>query len=156
MESLRLHDKLQVKAGIYFNQEVFGNFWGPLIGLDWKVSNRLQLYGTLPNNYKIEHAIKEKKWFTGLNFKAFTRSFQLLEERNNNYIRFDEIVLKGFIEYYGLKNFVIFLEGGRAFGNAPLLYQGGSRDLVSSASTNSTTKEYFLISLGCAFRIRSF
>ena len=102
IENYKLNSKIQLKAGLYFNKEAFGNFFVPLIGLDWKASDRLYCYGILPTNYKIEYAIVKKKVYSGINFKAYTRSFQLSKEQNNDYIRFDELVLKGFVEVLNL------------------------------------------------------
>ena len=117
---------------MYFNKEAFGNFFVPLIGLDWKASDRLYCYGILPTNYKIEYAIVKKKVYSGINFKAYTRSFQLSKEQNNDYIRFDELVLKGFVEYYFYKNIVLYFEIGWSLGKNPLQYKSNSNELTDS------------------------
>jgi hypothetical protein len=43
---------LKYKAGLYINQEFFGTFIVPLLGIDWKVNDRFQIFGTLPNSMK--------------------------------------------------------------------------------------------------------
>src|ERR1043166_1649202 len=45
---------LKIKAGLYYNREAFGNFYVPLVGVDWKINKRISMYGILPTNYKIE------------------------------------------------------------------------------------------------------
>jgi len=155
IENYKLKDELQIKAGFYFNREVFGNFFVPLIGIDWKPSDRWQFFGILPTNYKIEYTIKKKKWYTGINFKAFTRSFQLSESQNKDYVRFDEVVLKSFIEYYCFNNFIAYAEIGHSFGNSPLQYKSNTNEISNSNLNFSTEKNYLTFSFGFAYRIRS-
>lgn len=154
VENYKFSDKLQVKAGIYYNKEAFGSFVVPLLGVDWKASERLYFFGLLPTNYKIEYTIAKKKWYTGINFKAQTRSFQLSESQNNEYIRFDEVVLKGYAEYYFLNNLVAYCEIGHAFGDAPLQYKFNSEVLSSSNLNYASVRNYPLMSFGIAYRIR--
>src|ERR1019366_4420732 len=45
------NEKVKIKYGIYYNREFFGNLIVPLFGVDWKVSDRLYIYGVLPTNY---------------------------------------------------------------------------------------------------------
>lgn len=153
IENYKFNPKLQIKAGLYFNKETFGNFFVPLIGLDWKASDRLYCYGLLPTNYKIEYAIVKKKVNAGLNFKAFTRSFQLSEEQNYDYIRFDEIVLKGFVEYYFYQNIVLYVEIGRSLGKTPLQYRSNSNELSNQNFIYQPSNNYTLITVGLTYRI---
>jgi hypothetical protein len=101
-----------------------------------------------------EYTIAKKKWYTGINFKAQTRSFQLSESQNNDYIRFDEVVLKGYAEYYFLNNLVAYCEIGHAFGDAPLQYKFNSEVLSSSNLNYASVRNYPLMSFGIAYRIR--
>ncbi len=153
IENYKLNSKIQLKAGFYSNKEAFGNFFVPLIGIDWKASDKLYCYGILPTNYKIEYAIVKKKVNVGLNFKAFTRSFQLSDEQNNDYIRFDEVVLKGFVEYYFYQNIVFYAETGRSLGKKPLQYRSNSNELSNQNFIYQPTNNYTLISVGLTYRI---
>lgn len=153
IENYKLNPKIQLKAGFYINKEAFGNFFVPLLGLDWKATDRLYCYGILPTNYKIEYAIVKKKVNAGLNFKAFTRSFQLSEEQNNDYIRFDEVVLKGFVEYYFYQNIVFYAEIGRSLGKNPLEYRSNSDELSSQNSMYQPTNKYPMITVGLTYRL---
>ena len=153
IENYKLNPKIQLKAGFYINKEAFGNFFVPLLGLDWKATDRLYCYGILPTNYKIEYAIVKKKVNAGLNFKAFTRSFQLSDEQNNEYIRFDEVVLKGFVEYYFYQNIVLYAEIGRSLGKNPLQYRYNSNELSNQNFIYQPSNNYTLISVGLTYRI---
>ena len=155
IQNYKWNSKVQLKVGLYYNKEAFGNFFVPLVGLDWNASDRWQFFGLLPTNYKIEYAIAKKKWYTGVNFKAFTRSFQLSQEQNNDYIRFDEIVLKGFLEYYCASNIVAYVEIGRSFGKFLLQYKSNSEDLSYSSPNYTPIGNYVPFSIGFAYRIRT-
>ena len=155
IQNYKWNSKVQLKVGLYYNKEAFGNFFIPLVGLDWNASDRWQFFGLLPTNYKIEYAIAKKKWYTGVNFKAFTRSFQLSQEQNNDYIRFDEIVLKGFLEYYCTSNIMAYVEIGRAFGKFLLQYKSNSEDLSYSSPNYTPIGNYVPFSIGFAYRIRT-
>lgn len=154
LENYQLNAKVQFKAGMYFNRETFGNFFVPLIGLDWKVSDKIYCYGVLPTNYKIEYAINNKL-YTGINFKALTRSFQLSEEKNNDYIRFDEVVLKCFGEYYVAKNLVFTAEIGYSLGKNPRQYDSKTNVLSDLNYVNYSTKRYAIFAIGLSYRVRN-
>lgn len=155
IENHKCNAYLQIKAGLYINKEAFGYFWVPLIGVDWKATDKLHCFGILPTNYKIEYTIAKRKWYAGINFKAFTRSFQLSESENNDYIRFDEVVLKGFVEYYCLKNMVAYAEMGSLLRRGPTQFKANSNELTYSSQNNPQTDNYSLLSFGLAYRIRT-
>ncbi len=154
MESYKWNAKMQIKAGIYFNREAFGNFFVPLIGLDWKVTDKIYCYGILPTNYKVEYAVTNK-FYTGINFKAMTRSFQLSEAKHDDYIRFDEVVLKYFAEYYFTKNWVLTGDVGYALGKNPRQYNSKTDALSDSNFVNYPTKKYTVFTIGMVYRIRN-
>ena len=104
--------------------------------------------------YKIEYAIVKKKVYSGINFKAYTRSFQLSKEQNNDYIRFDELVLKGFVEYYFYKNIVLYFEIGWSLGKNPLQYKSNSNELTDSKDLYNSKVNYTLISTGLLYRFQ--
>ena len=61
LENYIVNNHLKFKLGLYYNREAFGNFFMPLVGMDWKVNKRLSLYGTLPSNYRVEINIINNK-----------------------------------------------------------------------------------------------
>lgn len=151
----KANDKLKIKAGLYYNREAFGDFFVPLLGIDWKATDRLNFYGTLPNNYKIEYAVVKNKFFTGLNFKSQTRSFQLSQKQNNDYIRFDETVLKLFADYFLYKKILVFGEIGYSLGKSPLQYSTVTNELTSLNSIYSASNKYPVFNIGIVYRIRT-
>lgn len=151
LENYVVTENVKLKAGLYYNQECFGNFFMPLVGLDWKVNERLNLFGVLPTNYKIEYNIVKDKLYSGLSFKSLTRSFNISQ---NKYVRFDEILLKTFAEYKLYKNFVIVTEIGYSLGKNPLLYQTDT-DVETTNAVYFSTKNYIIFNFGIIYRIRN-
>ena len=113
-------DKFRYKFGLYYNRDFFGNFFVPLVGIDWKVSERFSLYGTLPNSLKASYAIVPERVIAGLAFRSLTRSFR--GEDVNTFVRYNEMQFKTFFDFYVSKKNVVFVEGGYFFGKTPLLY----------------------------------
>lgn len=152
LENYSIKENIKLKAGLYYNKECFGNFFVPLIGLDWKVNNRLNFFGVLPTNYKIEYNVIKNKFYLGLNFKSVTRSFNISSQ--NKYVRFDEMLIKAFAEYSVYKNIIISSEVGYSLGKNPLLYNSISKDLETASSIYAPTKNYMIFNFGIAYRIR--
>lgn len=149
------NDSLKFKFGLYYNKEFFGNFFVPLVGVDWKINSRFSLYGILPTSYKAEYKLS-KNLYTGLNFRSFTRSYRFSDGSNANYLRLAENQLKLFLDIY-IKKFVVFIEGGASLGfttslNEDINYQ--SQPNYPYTSLFSKYKDNFVFNMGLAYRIR--
>lgn len=153
LQRYRANKDLQFKAGIYYNREVYGNFLVPLVGIDYRISDHWQMYGTLPTNYRIAYSWNSKKCSAGINFRALTRSFYVTEGNRDQYVRFDEILLKVYFEYYFRKNWVFYSELGRSLGDPPQLYHRVNREVHLANPNYSGIGEYTVISCGIAWRI---
>ena len=107
----KFSDRLTLKGGIYYNKEFFGNYFLPLLGGEWRVTDKLILFGLLPNNlfadYKISNSLH-----AGFIYKGITASFRLKENKNNDYIRLQEGQLKIFADIYITKKLVLNAEFG--------------------------------------------
>lgn len=146
-------DNLNLKAGLYYNREAFGNFFVPIVGIDWKATDRLCLYGNLPSNYKIEYNAVKDRLFTGVDFKWLTRSFNLSGVATDSYMRFDEISLRAFAECFIAKNVVLSAAAGYSFGKSPQQYDTDTDEAVSGG-LYSPIKNYPLFNLAIFYRIR--
>jgi hypothetical protein len=91
--------KLKIKLGLYYNREYFGNFFIPLAGVDWRVSDRFQMYGVLPTFYRLEFTAVKKILYAGLEFRSYTRSYRLSAADNHNYVKNAEVKAKLFIDF---------------------------------------------------------
>lgn len=154
LENYEYTENLKIKAGFYYNREAFGNFFMPLIGIDWKATDRIKLYGIMPSNYKIEYALKKNKLYAGLNFKSFTRSFRLSKTQNFDYVRYNEIILKVFMDYFVYKKVLLFGELGYSLGKSPLQFTYTTKIETSRNPVFTPLKNYPVINIGVAYRIR--
>lgn len=150
------NNKLKIKAGLYYNREAFGNFYVPLVGVDWKVNDRLNLYGILPTNYKVEFNIIKDKFYAGLNLKYFTRSFRLSEANQYDYVRYNEAQVKLFMDCFVVPRVLVFAEVGYSIGENPLQhkYNTNNDDITYVNPVYTPVKNYPIISVGIAYRVR--
>lgn len=154
LENYKVNGRLQIKAGLYYNHEAFGNFFVPLLGVDWKATERWNFYGILPTNYKIEYNILKNKLYSGINYKAQTRSFHSTTTPTDEYVRYDEAVLKGFVDYFVFKNIVVNAEVGYSLGKNLLQYHSNSNDASNSNLIYTPLKRHPIFTIGLAYRIR--
>jgi hypothetical protein len=129
-------EKFRYKFGLYYNKEFFGNFFIPLFGIDWKVTDRFLIYGTLPNSMKFSYALAPSKINTGIAFRSLTRSYRA--ENVNTFVRYNELQLKSFLDFYVTPKNVVFLEAGYFLGKTPLLYNNSD---VKAPLTSNLLKE---------------
>ncbi|MES2591118.1 MAG: DUF6268 family outer membrane beta-barrel protein [Bacteroidota bacterium] len=147
-------DKLKLKAGFYYNREAFGNFFMPLIGLDYKATDRLSFYGIMPTSYKVEYAIKKNKLYAGFNFKSLARSFRLSETQSYDYVRYNEIQLKLFADCFVYKKILVFGEVGYSIGRSPWQYTYNTKKETLRNPIYNPMKNYLVFNAGVAYRIR--
>jgi hypothetical protein len=147
-------DHLKIKAGLYYNREAFGNFFVPLAGIDWQATSRINFYGILPTNYKVEFNLKKNKLYAGFNFKSLTRSFRLSQNENLDYVRYDEMQLKLFIDYFIYKKILLFGEAGYALGKNPLQYSYNTKEQTTANPIFTPVKNGVVFNIGIAYRMR--
>jgi len=143
-------DNFRYKFGLYYNREFFGNFFVPLVGIDWKVSDRLTIYGTLPNSMKFSYAVAPSRVITGIAFRSLTRSFR--GEDVNTFVRYNELQLKTFVDFYITPKNVVFVEGGYFLGKTPLLYNNADKKNHLQSNLLKEGKAFPLLNAGWAFR----
>ena len=153
----KINSNLSLKFGLFYNKEFFGNFIVPIVSADWKINNRMQLYGTFPTFYKFEYALKKHVVYTGINYRSYTRSF-LLKGAEHNYMRIDDMSIKAFVEFYLSKKFVLYAEAGRMINYRLLDYHYNTRNKPENEINNSIlfrkNEIPFFINFGLAYRIR--
>ena len=147
-------ERLKFKAGLYYNREAFGNFFVPLVSIDWRASDKINFYGILPTNYKIEFNLLKNKLYTGVNFKSYTRSFRLSRNQNNDYMRYDEIQVKVFLDYFIYKKILLFGEMGYALGKSPIQYMYNTDQATLTNPVFPQVKNGMVFNAGLAYRLR--
>jgi len=143
-------EKFRYKFGLYYNRELFGNFFVPLVGIDWKVSDRLTIYGTLPNSMKFSYAVAPSRFNAGIAFRSMTRSFR--GEDVNTFVRYNELQLKTFVDFYITPKNVVFVEGGYFLGKTPLLYKNNDPKNSIPSDLLKEGKAFPIINAGWALR----
>ena len=143
-------EKFRYKFGLYYNREFFGNFFVPLVGVDWKVSDRFSVFGTLPQSFKASYAIVPSRVNAGLAFRSMTRSFR--GDDNNTFVRYNELQFKTFFDFYISKKNVVFVEGGYFLGKTPLLYNNADTKNPIVSDLLKEAKAFPIINAGWALR----
>jgi len=79
MYTKRTSNNFAIKLGAYYSKELFGNLWLPLIGVEWRLSKRLWIWGVLPRYAVLDYTVT-KHWHSGIVFKGVTDSYRLPEQ----------------------------------------------------------------------------
>jgi len=118
--SFKKKDHITYKLGLYYNHELFGEFFVPLLGIDWKINEKNNLFGVLPGNMVYEHSVSKVLYY-GAAFRTFTNSYRLHQADPctgncdaKRYIRIDENQLGLFADYYFSKRIVLNIEAGHS------------------------------------------
>jgi hypothetical protein len=122
----------------------------PLAGIDWKVTDRFSLFGTLPQSLKASYAIVPSRVNGGLAFRSMARSFR--GEDNNTFVRYNELQFKTFFDFYLTPKNVVFVEGGYFLGKTPLLYNNSDTKNPVASDLLKEGKAFPLINAGWALR----
>ena len=105
----RFNEKLKLKFGMLYNQEVAGPFVVPLIDVDWKLSNRWSISGLLPIYSKVKYQFSDNTE-AGVGHFALLTSYRLGEEAyKDDYIDKSSIDVFAFLRQRVSGN--IYLEG---------------------------------------------
>jgi Domain of unknown function (DUF6268) len=138
---------LAFKLGIYLNSEFFGLFVVPLLGMDWRISDRANLFGLLPASLTLEYALN-KRFYAGAVVRTFTNSYH---DTGANYIRIDENQAGLFLDYYPAKRLVLNFEAGHS-----ILRKVRSGDWHNTKyDWNADDNFYFKLSVAYRLRIRN-
>lgn len=154
IENYVVNPNLKIKAGLYYNREAFGDFYVPLVGVDWKLNDKINFYGILPTNYKVEFNLITNKLYSGLNFKSFTRSFRLSANDNKDYVRYDEMQVKFFVDCFVAPKILVFGEVGYSIGKSPWQYKYNTKDVAAAPPLFTAIKSYPTFNIGVAYRVR--
>lgn len=106
---------LQFKIGLYYNSEFWGNFFIPLLGLDWTINKNQRLFGILPGYFTYEYRIN-KRFSWGGNFRTFTNSYKLGNGFSSspaaNFTRIDDNQVGAYADVYLMPKLVLNAEAG--------------------------------------------
>lgn len=103
-------ETLKYSFGAYYNSEFFGDYCVPLLGIDWNITNKWNLFGTLPINLNLEYKMN-KTIHAGLGLNLLTNSYRI---ENSDFLRIDDYNAKFILDICLMKNQVISLEAGHS------------------------------------------
>ena len=148
-------EKLQVRAGLYYNSDFWGHFFMPLAGVDWKVNDKFRMYGTLPGNYRFEFKLGEKI-FTGLGFRSAQRSFRLQKKYNDDFVRVKENQVKLFFEGFLFGKILLGFDIYRSINYSLISYDYFETGTPTNRPAPfSKSKDAFGCTINLAYRIRT-
>lgn len=104
--AVKPHQKF--RAGVYLNDEFFGLFVMPLLGVDWRLNENNYLFGVLPGRLTYEHQWSSR-FFGGATLRAPTNSYRL---SNGQFVRLSDIQATLFADFYAAKTLCLTLEAG--------------------------------------------
>jgi hypothetical protein len=146
--------KFQVRAGLYYNSEYWGNFFMPLFGVDWKVNEKFRMYGTLPGNYRFEFKMADKM-YAGIGFRSAQRSFRLQGKYHDDFVRVRENQLKVFCEGFVFGKILLGFDVYRSLGYNLISYDYFKTKTESmQPGIFSKSKDNFGCTINLAYRIR--
>lgn len=121
--SKTVRPELTWKFGVYMNSDAFGIYGRPLLGIDWRIDAKHNLFGVLPGGATFEHKFN-RNFHWGVVFKGITSSYGVIR---GDFRRMDENTVGAFIDcYLGPSHFVIRMESGHSILS---MYRGGEESI---------------------------
>jgi hypothetical protein len=112
----RYSDKLLMRFGALYNNELFGTLLTPLVYIDWKMSDRWSMVGLMPISLKVSYKVNDRM-SAGYSHFGFITSYRLgQEEFKDNYIERNSIDETLFIRYRLAGNFHLECRVGYSLG----------------------------------------
>jgi hypothetical protein len=159
LASYRKSSALVFKLGLYYNSELSGAFFMPLLGIDWEINSRNNIFGVLPGKLVFEHKAAAH-FYWGFNFKAITNTYDagfIIYNTNNGaaandkYLRIDDNQLGLYADYYLCKHLVLNFELGHSVLRKMRI--GLKNPALKYFYTNKTNDD-LLLKLSLNYRIR--
>lgn len=151
--------KTHYHFGLYYNRELFGNYFVPLIGINWKASDKTTVYGNLPAAINLEYKICSS-FYSGISYASFTSTTSLHENFSELFLKEGEkpigyAQLRLFLNWYIRERIVLFFEPGVTYNRKYSLYTYSDEKFnFNSTGSLSKTKNGFFVMAGVAYRIR--
>lgn len=159
----KVTEQFKFRLGLYYNREFFGNFFVPLLGIDWKPDSTWQLYGNLPVNFTVLNKFRPRLQF-GFNFTGIINSYGMssglayMQRSTNDFSLFSDF-------YLDKKSSIVFqLKAGYSLARRFRVYDRNDQlDFAISAlkfgedrvQLNSDLKDSPFIQLGLFFRVKT-
>ena len=149
---------LNYHFGLYYNREYFGNFFVPLLGIDWRIDSTLSLFGDIPNKMSLEKKFS-RKFYAGISYTSCTATYRADDALTpDDYIRegdkfWSHNEIKVYANIYLTKHVVVFVEAGRTLGRMFEVYRD-KEVLAIPRIAFRKSEDSFLVNGGLAYRFR--
>lgn len=142
---------LRYKFGFYYNSEFSGAFFMPLVGIDWRINAKNNIFGVLPGHLVWEHKLNKHVSY-GANFRAITNTYRAGFINNKNYfMRIDDNQLAIYSDIYFTKNIVLGVEVGHSVIRR---FRMGYKDGAEKYFYKQKINDNLVLKAGLAYRIR--
>jgi hypothetical protein len=144
--------RITYRLGIYYNSEFFGPFIIPLIGIDWNISTRDNLFGVLPQIMTYEHRVSSRFSF-GAVYRMFNNSYRITTNSSYDdaFMRINEMQLLLSADFYLTKRIAFNLEAGHSmFRHVRLGLDQSKKNYYSDENVN----DGFVVKAGLVYRVR--
>ena len=150
-------ENLHYHFGLYYNREFFGNYYMPLVGIEWKINKRLNIFGDLPNNLNIEYKVAPTV-YAGASFLTVISSYRLNNASGGMYIREGDKSMgrddvKLYLNSYFSKSLMAYLEVGQSFYRTYTLFNNAN-ELQAPPTIFRKSHNGMFITVGMAYRFR--
>lgn len=142
----KARENLNYQFGLYVNDELFGLFILPRVGIDWKINNRANLFGLLPGNLNFEYRMN-KNFYSGFIIRTITNSYA---DVKTIYWRINENQAGVYLDSYLTKNIVLNAEAGHS-----ILRRLTSGSYQQQEPYRWNVNDNFYVKLMLAYRIRA-
>lgn len=144
---------LTYRFGLYYNSEFFGPFFIPLVGLDWKISSKDNLFGILPQMLTYEHRVSSKfSW--GAAYRMYNNSYRagfLNYSLIPTFMRINEMQFLLSADAYITRHIVLNIEAGHSLVRR---IRFGTDDDKKNYYSDEKVNDGFLIKAALLYRIR--
>lgn len=146
MLKIRTSKTFSYAIGAGYSRQFFGSILLPVIGVDWQISDKLSLSGTLPVSEKLKYQLSDKS-VIGLSsdFGIGGGSYRLSKKTGSNYLQVQQYKNTLFYNYQLAKNFSVQISGGYNFVQKLDLYNKDQK--VNWAPFNDLNKRVPLAEL---------
>lgn len=123
----RFGENLKMRFGALYNTEIAGPLVVPLVGIEWKISEKWSLTGLFPIYGKLNYKIDER-FTTGLSHFGLFTSYDLTNPvYSDTYMERSSIDLSGFLQMNLVGNIFIEARFGYALSRKYEQYPNGSK-----------------------------
>ncbi len=103
---LEKSDRLTFQFGAFYSKNFYGTLLSPLIGLDWKLNEKIRIQARIPEYGTLDFALKDRVHL-GLKYQTALNSYRIGKEVSLPYLEQRQGELAVYAEYFLSKDWVL-------------------------------------------------